>query len=240
MTNKGPSEFGAPTGKTGRVTTIADCMCKNNKIFYEWLMRDNSFLIAQLGISLDDAAAFQANFSLSNTFTQWINEEYSRTAANEASLGDDLSEQDKPWGDFAKAWAENLFNKRMFNQLSHFYKPNAAVQWPGGRQATGNAAISGMLIKWLASCPDANMVVDHVCVTYYDQNRVHLALRWGVAGHYNATDAKYAQFNQQPHYILGASHFEIEDGRIAREWTVFDEVAALANLMRKLPNEAEA
>ena len=84
------------------------------------------------------------------------------------------------------------------------------------------------------------MVVDHVCVTYYDQNRVHLALRWGVAGHYNATDAKYAQFNQQPHYILGASHFEIEDGRIAREWTVFDEVAALANLMRKLPNEAEA
>ena len=52
--------------------------------------------------------------------------------------------------------------------------------------------------------------------------------------------SKYAQFNQQPHYILGATHFEIEDGVIAKEFTVFDEVAALANLMRKLPQATEA
>ena len=240
MTNKGPSEFGAPTGKTGRVTTIADCMCRDNKIFYEWLMRDNSFLIAQLGIELDDAAAFQAKFPVSSTFTQWLNEEYARTCANEASRWEALPEQDKPWGDFAKSWADQIFNKRMFNKLSDFYKPNASVQWPGGRQATGNAAIGGMFIKYLASCPDANMVVDHICVTHYDDNRVNIALRWGLAGHYNATQSKYAQFNQQPHYILGATHFEIEDGVIAKEFTVFDEVAALANLMRKLPQATEA
>ena len=240
MTNKGPSEFGAPTGKTGRVTTIADCMCKDNKIFYEWLMRDNSFLIAQLGISLDDAAAFQASFPLSSTFTQWISEEYTRTKNGEASRWEALPDKEVKWGEFARSWAQCIFNQRLFNQLADFYHPCAAVQWPGGRQATGVAAIGGMLINWLASCPDATMVVDHICVTHYDDHRVHVAIRWGIAGHFNATESKYAQFNQQPHYILGASHFEIEDERIIREWTVFDEVAALANLMRQLPNEKEA
>jgi hypothetical protein len=215
-------------------------MCKDNKIFYEWLMRDNSFLIAQLGISLDDAAAFQAKYPTSSAFVQWINEEYARTRANNASRWEPLPENDKQWGEFAQSWAEQIFNRRMFNKLSEFYKPNAAVQWPGGRQATGNAAIGGMFIKYLASCPDAQMVIDHICVTHYDDNRVNVALRWGLAGHYSATDTKYAQFNQQAYYILGATHFEIEDGLIVKEFTVFDEVAALANLMRKLPQVTEA
>jgi hypothetical protein len=35
VTNKGPSEFGEATHKTGRVTTIANFICVENKIVYE-------------------------------------------------------------------------------------------------------------------------------------------------------------------------------------------------------------
>ena len=127
----------------------------------------------------------------------------------------------------------------MFNQLADFYHSTAAIQWPGGRQATGIAAISGLIIDWLASCPDAKMVIDHLCVTSYDERRVHIAIRWGVAGTYNGQSVAVSEFTGQAYYVLGASHFELENGLIRREWTVFDEVAALANLMRKLPNNGE-
>ena len=32
MTHSGPSEFGPATGRTGRVTTIADCVCEGNRV----------------------------------------------------------------------------------------------------------------------------------------------------------------------------------------------------------------
>ena len=239
MTNKGPSEFGLPTGKTGRVTTIADCMCKDNKIYYEWLMRDNSFLIAQLGIDLMDAARFQASAPCNDTFVSWINDEYQRTEQGKAMDWSPLNDKDAQYGDFVKQWAERIFNDKMFNQLADFYHPAAAVQWPGGRQATGIAALSGMLVNWLATCPDATMVVDHLCVTHYDDERVHLAVRWGVAGTYNAQTEQMNEFSGQPHYVLGASHFELENGLICRECTVFDEVAATANLIRQLPSRSK-
>lgn len=45
MINKGFFEFGVLIGKIGCVIIIVDCMCRDNKIFYEWLMWDNSFFI---------------------------------------------------------------------------------------------------------------------------------------------------------------------------------------------------
>jgi hypothetical protein len=36
----------------------------------------------------------------------------------------------------------------------------------------------------------------------------------------------------QEFFILGASHLRLVDGKISEEWTVFDEVAAYANLIR--------
>lgn len=107
-------------------------------------MRDNSFLIAQLGIELDDAAAFQAKFPVSSTFTQWLNEEYARTCANEASRWEALPEQDKPWGDFAKSWADQIFNKRMFNKLSDFINLM--------RQCSGRADAKPLAMQLLAAC----------------------------------------------------------------------------------------
>ncbi|MEM7569769.1 MAG: ester cyclase, partial [Pseudomonadota bacterium] len=48
MTNLGASEFGPATRRKVRVLTIADCLCRNNKIYKEWLVRDTAGLVAQL------------------------------------------------------------------------------------------------------------------------------------------------------------------------------------------------
>ena len=48
-TNLGTSELGPATGKRITFTTIADCLCKENLIIEEWLVRDYSAMALQLG-----------------------------------------------------------------------------------------------------------------------------------------------------------------------------------------------
>ena len=42
--------YGRPTGRSFAARTIADCMIFENKIYREWLVRDNMALIVQLGL----------------------------------------------------------------------------------------------------------------------------------------------------------------------------------------------
>jgi hypothetical protein len=239
MTNKADSEFGPATGHTGRVTTIADCVCENNKIVYEWLMRDNGFLIKQLGISIEDAAKYQAQFAVPAAFEDWITSEYNRVIQQQSMLSSTPCRVATPFVEFARSWIETLFNQKNLGELNRFYVLNAAVQWPGGKNTVGLVGIAGIFTQWLCECPDAVAIVDHIAVTYFDENHIDMAIRWSLAGTYNGRTAALRKFNGQPYFILGASHFRIathEQLVIKEEWTVFDEVAALTNLYRKIPS----
>ena len=56
MTNLGPSEFGAATGKHATIAVIAHCVVKDNRVIEEWLVRDNHSLVTQLGLDPDEVA----------------------------------------------------------------------------------------------------------------------------------------------------------------------------------------
>jgi predicted ester cyclase len=50
MTHLGEGAFGAPTGKKIHVRTIADCVCRDNRIIHEWLVRDQAAIALQIGL----------------------------------------------------------------------------------------------------------------------------------------------------------------------------------------------
>lgn len=236
MTNKGASEFGPATGTTGRVTTIADCVCKENRIVYEWLMRDNSFLVKQLGISPLDAARHQSQGVVPNEFSEWINQEYQRVSDKQVFADDIATGVDADVFQFMSDWLDTLLNRKNLNQLAQFYHLNAKVQWPGGRRAVGMPGISGIFTQWLAQCPDAHAVLDHIAVVPFDDDTIDVAIRWSLAGKLNPRDTELMEFAGLPQFILAGSHMRIKNNKIIQEWTVFDEVASIANLIRQLPN----
>lgn len=237
MTNKGQSEFGAATGKTGRVTTIADCVCANNKIVYEWLMRDNSFLVKQLGIDVLDAARHLATIPANNEFTQWKKQEIARIKQQVPSEHQWQPPIEPKYSDFAEHWIALLFNKKDYGQLTSLYHVNAKSQWPGGVEAFGIPQIKGAIIQWLSQCPDAKATCDHLCVVPFGDDGIDIAIRWSLAGTFNATTSALAPYHGQAFFILAATHLRLVDGKIAEEWTVFDEVAAYANLIRDYNNQ---
>jgi hypothetical protein len=236
MTNKAPSEFGPATGQTGRVTTIADCICKENKIVYEWLVRDNSFLVKQLGIEPIEAAKYQAQSPVNAEFTRWINDEYQRVRQGQSELSSCPPGIDSNAFDLANNWVEQLFNLKNFKQLADFYHLMANIQWPGGRRATGLSGICGVFSDFLASCPDALATLDHIAVCPFSDDETDVAIRWSLAGTFNSRKDNLQVYSGQPFFILAATHLRISKGKIKQEWTVFDEVSAIANLIRKLPN----
>lgn len=235
MTNKGQSEFGPASHKTGRVTTLADCVCKDNKIVYEWLMRDNSFLIQQLGIDLIDAAKHQASAPVAQEFAAWIKQEYQRVSNNEAMLTAPQGKLEQHYIAVMQKWINELFNLKNFKNVAQLYACNASVQWPGGRSTVGHAGVIGLLTSCLAQCPNAHAVLDHIAVTEFDDDTHDIAIRWSLAGNYHATTSDMQAHQGKPYFILAGSHFRIKQGHIIKEWTVFDEVAALANLFRNQP-----
>ena len=50
MIHKGNGTFGKRTGKKIYVRTIADCICRENRIIHEWLVRDQAAIAMQLGL----------------------------------------------------------------------------------------------------------------------------------------------------------------------------------------------
>ncbi|TRX56763.1 nuclear transport factor 2 family protein [Thalassomonas sp. M1454] len=237
MTNSGDSEFGPATNKTGRVTTIADCVCKENRIIEEWLVRDNSFLVKQLGIKPIDAAKKVANNAVHPTFTKWYASEYERVINHDhrkdVAKGDEYTNLDEfNAKQFAQSWQQTIFNQKQFSKLVDYYHLNASLQWPGGRNALGVAQISGTIIQWLAQCPDCKLTFDHIGITYFDEHTCDIAVRWALAGTHSPQITELEHTRGDKFFVLGATHLKVHKGKIAKEITVFDEIALMANLLR--------
>lgn len=49
MTHLGDGNFGPASGRRIHARTIADCVCKNNRIVHEWLVRDHAAIALQIG-----------------------------------------------------------------------------------------------------------------------------------------------------------------------------------------------
>lgn len=233
MTNTGNSDFGLATNNTGRVTTIADCVCYENKIIKEWLVRDNSFLIAHLGIDLIDAAINFSQIIPNDTFNEWYADEYNRVRATEHRAGISLTDDNWTTEHFVKSWAQTIFNQKQFSTLNDFYHVAAEHQWPGGRKSTGLAQISGTLIQWLAQCPDAKMTIDHTAVVGFEEDTIDIAIRWSVAGTYTPHLDRLAPLKGYRFFVLGCSHLRVKNQKIIKEVTVFDEISLYANIIRE-------
>lgn len=233
MTNTGNSDFGLATNKTGRVTTIADCVCFENQIIKEWLVRDNSFLIAQLGIDLIDAAIHFAKLVPNDTFNTWYKDEFERVLQTEHRKPLSFTQNNWTVDNFVQSWAQSIFNQKQLSTLTDFYHVAAAHQWPGGRKSTGLAQISGTLIQWLSQCPDAKMTIDHVCVVGFDEDTIDIALRWSVAGIYAPHIERLASLKGNRFFVLGCTHMRVKNQKIIKEITVFDEIALYANIIRE-------
>ncbi|PLK22468.1 hypothetical protein C0V72_14720 [Porphyrobacter sp. TH134] len=226
MTNLGDSDFGPATGKRVLVRTIADCLCRENRIVEEWLVRDNLALVEQLGFDPQKVAARQAaqdakaGRSLVEVLAPYHAEALHSVDAEAATdaqrIAVDLLRACWQNGDRGRAAA-----------LSDF-RLNARV--PGGRFLYGPDQHTDWRAPIRAAFgPRARLRIEHIAEVPYLGEACDVAVRWSLAGTHAGAGA-YGEPTGAPLLIMAVSHFRVIQGRVREEVTIWDDIAVLRQI----------
>lgn len=229
MTNLGPSVYGPPTGKKVRIRHIADCQIRENLIYREWLVRDNGALVRQLGLDPVEIAikmaAAQSNSGVppiaSGLAERGVGQRH--PDALDLPSGPDASMEDNLRHMFHDVW-----NRRRFDRIKDFFAQDVNVQTAPGREVQGIAGVTWLTIAMLAAFPDGAMSFDHFCFSEESDGMI-AAVRWSLKGTHLG-NGQFGPPSGKPVTILGMSHFRFKHGKIAQEWTVWDEIAVLMQI----------
>jgi predicted ester cyclase len=239
MTNLGPSEFGEATGKRAQIQVIAHCVCKDNRIIEEWLVRDNYALAEQLGIDPKAYAIEMAEKPLDEdgAFCQWLTSEHQRVSQQNRERAEYL--QTGNTEAFITAALQNIWNARLLGDTNLLYAENARLHASARSDLEGIADITQFYIEILGSIADAKVTFDYVCSNSMIKTDQHIAVRWTLAGTHNG-GSLWGQATGAPLLILGESQYRVVDGKVVEEWLVFDELAVITQVERaRLQLEAQ-
>ena len=226
-TNHGAGEFGPATGRSVQFLTIADCLCRENLIIEEWLVRDNSHIALQLGLRPSAIAKAQAAADTqASPAALWWAAQIERVWAGGATAFPAAAMPTDP-RELAAWFFDAIVNHRRLGCARAIYAANAVLHAPGGRRLFGHGEIIGWWVAVLGSFGGARAVVDHVAVQPASDDQADgedVTIRWTLAGRHDGP-ALYGPASGRDVVILGITHWRVVAGRIAREWTVFDEIA---------------
>ena len=232
MTNLGPTAFGAATGKRVLTMNVADCEITDGRITREWLLRDNLALIGQLGFDTETAARGMAE-RFTPELSHWLKQEYSRVMANPDSTVSTIGESDMdPSEPFARQLLKNNWLDGNKEILENLYAPYCVLHRAPVRTVSGQQEILKHYENWRRALPSACLSLDHVCSQPFNSSGRHIAARWSIAGTHEGPFAGLSATGK-PIYIVGVTHWRVLDGRVITEWTVFDELAMLAQALNE-------
>lgn len=221
MTHAGAGAFGPATGRRVVARTIADCVCRDNRIIHEWLVRDQAAIARQVGIEPRELAR------------RWLDERgFTPATPPEVPAGyRSFIDDEAVAAAYAGLWS-TLWQGRELQALSAAHDEATAVAIPGGETLVGHAHVQQFWAGWLASFENPGFSVEHLVANRRPGRCDVVAMRWRLRGH--ATGAgRYARGVRggAPLQVLGISHAEFVSGRIVREWILVDEVAVWMQIL---------
>lgn len=223
MTNLGDSDFGPVTGRQVLVRTIADCLCRENRVVEEWLVRDNLALVEQLGFDPKAVAEQQARADaqhgrrlvdvLAPYHAATLGEADAPPASPAADIAVDVLRARWQRGDATAARALSDFRLNAWVPGGRFlYGPDQIAQWSAPIRASfGNRA---------------RLRIEHIAEVPYLGEARDVAVRWSLAG-WHAHEGPYGMPSGAPLLILAVSHFRIINGRVREEVTIWDDIAVM-------------
>ena len=225
-TNLGASAFGPPSGTRVMSYFVADCVSRDNRIHTEWLIHDSGAVVQQLGLELHDVARSRAEVPLTDIF---IVSPPTRLDGQAPRRWDD-GVTDTPDG-WVRHHIGQIWNARRLEHVPLHYAPDAIAHWPGCRTANGPDEVAALIVALLASIPDATVRVEQVSWSE-ETDGVILAVRWLLEGTTRAGGLLGDVPQGRSVWMMGSSHFRFGGAYIVEEWTVFDELAVVAQAYR--------
>ena len=219
--------LGAATRREAGVMTIADCLCRENRIVEEWLVRDNLRAVWQVGG--DPWALAQAQAAADREGDQirhdWRREEIARVREQRDVEVPDGHPAAVPARMLARALREDLYG-----EAADALSPAAEIRWPSNRH--------GFRARLLDRLPDATARLPApagaddrprggtpAARRRRGDRRALVARR-----HSHAGAGVWGTPTGRDLLILAVSHHRLRAGAIVEDLTVFDELAVLRQI----------
>ncbi|MXV92806.1 MAG: ester cyclase [Chloroflexi bacterium] len=228
--NSGYSQYGAPTGRKVTLWCIANCVSLENEIFAEWVVYDTASLVHQLGFDLREMArelgnrqAAALDVSRSGEPERLHGQGKPRYLAAPAS-GFDVEE-------FVRRSFHNIWNRRCLREARCAYAPSLLFRGSTGRVLYGRGDYQAFVLSMLAMFPDAMLQIDDIYWMGNDEEGYKVSARWSLQGTHRGNGIYGAPSGRQV-TMWGITQQEIQQGRVQKEWMLFNEFAVMQQIYR--------
>lgn len=228
-TNLNDSEFGPATNKKINFRTVVDCAVENNRIYEEWLVRDNLWIAKQLGCDVCELAKSMARRSISSN---GINQTRYGMGSNMKGqfFPKKYTAQDDSIGELVKEMISKMYQYRLFNEVTNYYCENAVVHYICDKDLLGHTQIQGMFINLFASFPNSEFIVDRITVNdTKEKNVFDVAVRWRINGVHEGI-GMFGPASNKPVEFMGITHYKIKNRKIIEEWFTYDGLDVLRQI----------
>ena len=217
-THLGDGFYGKPTGKDIYYRVIADCACKDNQVYDEWIVRDQGAMVRQIGYTPKEFAQIM------------IDKEGGLEKAKKLFDKNDIKpsdyypinvEKSSPGENYSKILSkvfEGGYDFKDYNRASNIY-------WPGNKLGHGREDISKFWNSLKDIFTDIKFTIEHVGDLDESNKNPRASIRWFLEGMHSEDSEDYGKKTNSKLFIMGINHVELNQDGVIREWVLFDEVA---------------
>jgi len=217
-THLGDGVYGPATGKTLRYRIIADCACRDNQVYDEWLIRDQGAIVRQMGTdpkqyAADRIAEEGGPEKAAPAFTPAMD-----VADGYTGHGND-NQHGRAYADILTAIMD-----ADLATIERSYDRACQLEHPGGVTGHGREAADRFWLGLRSAFPSATFEIHHRIGRDDADMPPRSALRWSLHGRHDGWGS-FGPPTGAEVYAMGISHAEFGPWGLRREWVLFDETA---------------
>ncbi len=217
-THLGPGMYGAPTGRALTYRILADCYCSVDQVRDEWLVRDQSAIVLQMGADVASwTRALIAREGGPDACVQPFSPEIDVTGPYTGT-----GNREAP-GDALAAYISAALSGDL-STLTAMTDPAAELHYPGHVSAHGWQGSTQFWLDIRSALPLARHQIHHVIGRNDPKMAPRAALRWSLTGRHDGPGRFGAPSGADVH-IMGITHAEFGPRGLRREWTLIDDTA---------------
>jgi hypothetical protein len=219
--------LGPASRREAGVTTIADCLCRENRIIEEWLVRDNLRAVWQVGGDPWKVARQQAQADKEGDQAR---HSWRQDAIRQVREDRDVPIPDDHPAELPARMLTTAFRHDLFGDAAAALSPAAEIRWPSNRHGFGRGYWIGCLTQIRGCLHEPAFRLEHIAARPLPDGDIAVALRWSVAGVHGGNGV-WGPATGRDLLILAVSHYRVRAGAIVEDCTVFDELAVLRQIV---------
>ena len=226
-THQNDGTYGPATGKKLVYRVIADCACRNNQVYDEWLVRDQGSIVRQIGI---DPKTFAANQIQSEGGSEKCNIPFNASTNIESKYVAPPQTSFDTGEDYGYILSNIMDNNS--NIFQEGYDRAVRQEQAGGLTGYGRDDVEKFWMNLRSSFPDAKFTLEHCANLQENKQTNKSAIRWSLIGKHSGSGLFGAPTHTEV-YVMGINHAEFSSKGIKNEWVLFDETAVWKQILLK-------